>query len=100
MIDVVLAPLEDNEFNRAKSELKLFESAVKSAIVISNDIYKDKGYEDYLCVDKDNTYYSRIKSVLDRDYLNELKGTFQDNLLNISQQYKEKYDLENIFNSL
>jgi hypothetical protein len=100
MIDVILAPLEDNEFNRGKSELKLLESAVKSAIVISNDIYKDKGYEDYLCVDKDNTYYSRIKSILDRKYLNQLKGRFQDNLLNVSQQYKEKYDLQDILSNI
>lgn len=100
LIDILLAPLEDNEFNRAKSELKLFEAGCKSAVVISNTIYQEKGYKDYLVVDKDNSYYSRIKSLMDRTYLNDKKIEFQDNLLEICKQNQEKYDLQNILNSL
>lgn len=100
LIDILLAPLEVNDFNRAKSELKLFEAGCKSAVVISNEIYKEKGYNDYLVVDKDNSYYSRIKSLMDRDYLNEKKVEFQENLLEICKQNQKKYDLQDIFDSL
>lgn len=99
-IDVVLAPLLVNDFNRAKSELKLFEAACKSGIVISNELYREKGYTDYLMVDKDNSYYSQIKKLLNREYLNSTKIEFQKNLLDICEDFEKKYDLQDILNSL
>lgn len=99
-IDVVLAPLLVNDFNRAKSELKLFEAACKSGIVISNELYREKGYTDYLMVDKENSYYSQIKKLLDRNYLNKTKVEFQKNLLDICAEFEKKYDLQDILNSL
>ena len=38
-LDVVLAPLEDNNFNRCKSELKLIEAGWMGKCVIASDVY-------------------------------------------------------------
>ena len=92
-LDVLLAPLEDNEFNKGKSALKLLESAVKSTIVISNDIYKQKGFTDYLST-SEYSYYEWLRRLTDRDLLNNYKIDFQTNLLNISNQYQSQYKLE------
>lgn len=92
-LDVLLAPLEDNEFNKAKSQLKLQESSVKSTIVISNDIYKQKGFIDYLSTSK-YSYYEWLRKLTDRNLLNNYKIEFQTNLLEISNQYQSQYKLE------
>jgi len=92
-LDVLLAPLEDNEFNKGKSTLKLLESAIKSTIVISNDIYKQKGFIDYLST-SECSYYEWLRRLTDRDLLNNYKIDFQTNLLNISNQYQSQYKLE------
>ena len=92
-LDVLLAPLENNEFNYSKSALKLLESSVKSTIVISNDIYKQKGFVDYLST-SDYSYYEWLRKLTDRNLLNNYKIEFQRNLLEISNQYQTKYNLE------
>ena len=92
-LDVLLAPLEHNEFNYSKSALKLLESSVKSTIVISNDIYKQKGFVDYLCTNE-YSYYEWLRKLTDRNLLNNYKIEFQKNLLEISNQYQTKYNLE------
>jgi hypothetical protein len=93
-IDVLLAPLEDNLFNQAKSTLKLLESAVKSTLTISNSLYKEKGIKDYFIVDKENSYFDWMKKLTNREFLNEQKAIKQTNLLNISKQHQEQYKLE------
>jgi len=93
-IDVLLAPLEDNLFNRGKSNLKLLESSVKSTVTISNSLYKEKGIEDYFIVDKENSYFDWLKKLTNREFLNEQKAIKQTNLLNIAQKYQEQYKLE------
>ena len=92
-LDVLLAPLEHNEFNYSKSALKLLESSVKSTIVISNDIYKQKGFVDYLST-SDYSYYEWLRKLTDRNLLNNYKIEFQKNLLEISNQHQTKYNLE------
>ena len=92
-LDVLLAPLEDNEFNRGKSGLKLQESCIKSTVVISNDIYRQKGFVDYLSI-SEYSYYEWLRKLTDRDLLNNYKIEFQKNLLEISNQYQTKYNLE------
>jgi hypothetical protein len=57
-VDILLAPLEDNHFNRCKSELKILECACKNVLFIGSKLYEDKGnykiyYEDYFNVIKD-----------------------------------------------
>ena len=79
-IDILLAPLEINEFNKAKSNLKILESSVKSTITISNNLYKEKGIEDYLST-KDKSYFEHISSLRDLEYLNYLKKQFQNSLI-------------------
>ena len=79
-IDILLAPLEINEFNKAKSTLKILESSVKSTITISNNLYKEKGIEDYLST-KDKSYFEHISSLRDLEYLNYLKKQFQNSLI-------------------
>ena len=96
-LDVLLAPLEDNEFNKGKSALKLLESSVKSTIVISNDIYKQKGFTDYLST-SEYSYYEWLRKLTDRNLLNNYKIEFQRNLLEISNQYQIKYNLEQWIN--
>jgi len=96
-LDILLAPLEDNEFNHAKSGLKLQEACIKSTIVISNDIYKKKGFTDYLSTSK-YSYYEWLRKLTDRELLNHYKIEFQKNLLDISHDYQEKYNLEQWMN--
>ena len=98
-LDVLLAPLENNEFNRGKSGLKLMESSVKSTIVISNDIYKQKGFTDYLCTNE-YSYYEWLRKLTDRNLLNNYKIEFQKNLLEISNQYQTKYNLEQLIKKI
>ena len=92
-LDVLLAPLEDNEFNYCKSALKLMESSVKSTIVISNDVYKQKGFVDYLST-SEYSYYEWLRKLTNRNILNNYKVEFQKNLLEISNQHQKKYNLE------
>lgn len=79
-IDILLAPLEINEFNKAKSNLKILESSIKSTITISNNLYKEKGIEDYLSTE-DKSYFEHISSLRDLEYLNHLKKQFQNSLI-------------------
>lgn len=79
-IDILLAPLEINEFNKAKSNLKILESSVKSTITISNNLYKEKGIEDYLSTEG-KSYFEHISSLKDLEYLNHLKKQFQNSLI-------------------
>ena len=98
-LDVLLAPLEDNEFNKAKSGLKLMESSVKSTIVISNDIYKEKGFVDYLST-SEYSYYEWLRKLTNRNLLDNYKVKFQKNLLEISNQYQTKYNLEQLIKKI
>ena len=98
-LDVLLAPLEDNEFNKAKSGLKLMESSVKSTIVISNDIYKEKGFLDYLST-SEYSYYEWLRKLTNRNLLDNYKVKFQKNLLEISNQYQTKYNLEQLIKKI
>ena len=93
-IDILLAPLENNEFNHGKSELKLLESSRKGCVSISTDLYLQKGYKDYVLVNKDSSYYSNVKKLLNLDYLNSLKIEFQKNLEKINKQQRIDYSLE------
>ena len=79
-IDILLAPLEINEFNKSKSNLKILESSVKSTITISNNLYKEKGIEDYLSTEG-KSYFEHISSLKDLEYLNHLKKQFQNSLI-------------------
>ena len=91
-IDILLAPLEINEFNKAKSNLKILESSVKSTITISNNLYKEKGIEDYLST-KDKSYFEHISSLRDLEYLNYLKKQFQNSLIEKNKELQTNNQL-------
>ena len=69
------------------------ESSVKSTIVISNDVYKQKGFVDYLST-SEYSYYEWLRKLTNRNILNNYKVEFQKNLLEISNQHQKKYNLE------
>ena len=83
---------EINEFNKAKSNLKILESSVKSTITISNNLYKEKGIEDYLST-KDKSYFEHISSLRDLEYLNYLKKQFQNSLIEKNKELQTNNQL-------
>lgn len=91
-IDILLAPLEINEFNKSKSNLKILESSVKSTITISNNLYKEKGIEDYLSTE-DKSYFEHISSLRNLEYLNYLKKQFQNNLIEKNKELQTNNQL-------
>jgi hypothetical protein len=93
-IDILLAPLEINEFNKSKSNLKILESSVKSTITISNNLYKEKGIEDYLSTE-DKSYFEHISSLRDLEYLNHLKKQFQNRLIEKNKELQTNNQLNN-----
>lgn len=95
-LDIVLAPLEINDFNRSKSSLKILESSIKSTIVISGELYLEKEINSYLVVDKNNSYFTYLKKLINRDYLNELKIKFQNKNLELNKQLQLQYKLESL----
>ena len=75
------------------------ESSVKSTIVISNDIYKEKGFVDYLST-SEYSYYEWLRKLTNRNLLDNYKVKFQKNLLEISNQYQTKYNLEQLIKKI
>jgi glycosyltransferase involved in cell wall biosynthesis len=72
--DIVLAPLVDNFQNKAKSELKVLETACKGAIILGSKMYKDKlSVPGLMFTDDDASYYKWIKNFVDnKEQLPEL----------------------------
>jgi hypothetical protein len=71
--DIVLAPLVYNGQNKAKSELKVLETACKGAIILGSEMYKDKlNYEGLILTDDEASYYKWIKQLVEaKDQLPE-----------------------------
>lgn len=68
-IDVVLAPLENTEFNKTKSALKILEAATREIPVIGSHLYLEKGFNCFIPVKNSGDWYKTIKSFLkNRDY--------------------------------
>lgn len=63
---VALAPLEDNEFNRAKSNLKVLEAGAKGLPIICSDLdcYQDEGLSQYVLYAKDKTDWENLTEML------------------------------------
>lgn len=106
-IDVLLVPLEDNEFNRYKSELKLVEASIKNKCVIVSDVnpYKicginiiDKGGEInpegncYMINNRKGSmgWYKAIKRVATDEKLRDMMRT------NLSKLTEKDYNLEEV----
>lgn len=71
-INISLAPLQNNEFNRCKSELKAIEAGFKKCAIVAQDMYPYK----YIC-DETNSIlfkkdlFSAVKKLIDNPNLRE-----------------------------
>lgn len=106
-VDVLLAPLEESEFNRNKSQLKAIECAFShTAFVGSNfgpytldlkNIFKKGGEIDTtgnaILIDRNRAHKDWAKTVEKLVKNPNLVKTLQDNLYN---DYKEKYNLKKV----
>lgn len=68
-IDILLAPLEDNEWNFCKSNLKILEAALTNTVVVGSDIYTSKNGGALYAVKKKSDWYKIIKWLIkDENY--------------------------------
>ena len=95
-IDILLAPLEINEFNKAKSNLKILESSVKSTITISNNLYKEKGINSDFSTNE-KSYFETILSLRDLEYLNFWKEDFKKQTIEKNKQLQIDNQLDRFF---
>ena len=75
-IDILLAPLEDNKMNRAKSSLKILECAAKNVLFIGSNLYKEK--TDVLKHIYFENWYNTIKvfSEYPKEHFNKLAESY------------------------
>lgn len=95
-IDILLAPLEINEFNKAKSGLKILEAGVKSTITLSNNLYREKGIDTYLSVD-DKSYFEHLTELKNIDVLNDYKQSFHQSIIEKNKQLQITNQLDKFF---
>lgn len=67
-LDVLLAPLEDTEFNSAKSQIKYIEAGHMRTLFVGSDVpsyapYVQNGHNGFLCKDKED-FYQRLKTII------------------------------------
>lgn len=95
-IDILLAPLEVNEFNKSKSGLKILEAGVKSTITLSNNLYREKGIDTYLSVD-DKSYFEHLSELKNIDILNDYKQSFHQSIIEKNKQLQITNQLDKFF---
>lgn len=78
-MDILLAPLENNSMNKAKSSLKILECAAKNVIFIGSNLYKEKSDIHYTVFIED--WYENIKMLCTRppEFLQSSKNTSETN---------------------
>lgn len=93
-IDIALAPLADNAFNKCKSELKIIEAGWFGIPVIASDIYPyntviEHGYNGYLVKGNETgkTWLKYVKELVEDDVLRYHMGQ------NLKQTIRERFDL-------
>jgi hypothetical protein len=69
--DIILCPLVDNQFNRAKSSLRVLEAGTHNCVCILDSLYKDKSD----CPDLGHIYVNK-----DKDWFDEPLRLVQDRL--------------------
>lgn len=65
-MDIMLCPLEDNEFNRAKSDLKIMEAACTATVCVLDQLYDKKGVINrcHINITKESEWFSRVRDLL------------------------------------
>ena len=90
-LDILLAPLEHNQFNIAKSSLKIQEAACKNVLVIGSELYQNKGDFCYY-PDDIASYFTMVKKLVkDIQFLRNIKKEFSEHNRN---QYLFKETIE------
>jgi hypothetical protein len=90
--DVVLSPLVDTEQNRAKSELKVLETACKGAIVLGSKLYRDKLIDpSVMLMDDEMSYYKWLRKLVD---MKDLRTYIQNNCNKVIETYPFKPIIE------
>jgi len=76
-LDIMLCPLRDDEFNRSKSSIKLFESACSKTVCVLDHLYRDKSDlipSSHLFVNKEKEWYDHVIDLIkDKERLWNLK---------------------------
>lgn len=95
-MDVVMAPLVDDEFNKCKSQLKLIEAGFMGRPVICSDIepYRLDGLNEENCIfvkgkDPNEWYYKMRKLLLNPELIKEMGA-------NLKRDMMAKYDMEKV----
>lgn len=80
-IDVLLAPLEDNEFNACKSNLKIAEAMCKGIPVIGSPLFAQNELSAYCAAMKPLDYYNWVKYFLkEKNWVEKGKELANDNI--------------------
>jgi len=75
-LDISLCPLEDNHFNRCKSDLKILEAAARKAICVVDPIYKELSIhsDTYFVAESSKDWYKiPLDLISDKERLYDLK---------------------------
>jgi len=80
-VDIALAPVKDNEFNRCKTPLKMLEYGVSKFAVISSDVgeYKKYSNEIGLTANRPEAWADKVQELADNI---ELRRTLAQSLYN------------------
>ena len=85
-IDILLCPLVDNDLNRKKSSLKLWEAACTDTYCIVSSLYKDKDLDIYPV----ENWYENIKSLIkDKEKFFHLKNSTSQYVRGLSDYHQE-----------
>lgn len=72
-LDIGLAPLEDNEFNRGKSNIKFYEYAAVGTATIASDVMPYNSEVKYVAKNTHKDWYEKIeKLIVDREFREKL----------------------------
>ncbi len=72
--DIGIAPLEDNEFNRAKSCVKFYEYAATGTVTLASDVEPYKSEVGYCAKNTEKDWYEKLeKLIVDKDFRDKLQ---------------------------
>lgn len=68
-LDIGLAPLEDNEFNRGKSNIKFYEYASVGTVTLASDVMPYNSEVDYVAKNTHKDWYEKLERlIVDEDF--------------------------------
>ena len=103
-VDLNIVPLQNNEFNNCKSELKYFEAGIVDVLTLAsdNDVYGsviDDGHDGFL-TDEFN-WYEKIEYIYkNRNKLDKVKNNAREKIINEYGCYNQTKKLEDMFGKI